>query len=218
MPTVTPPVEVVRESGRATTLLQHPLRLRMLRALKDPDSATGLARRLGQRRQVVNYHLRELEAAGFVTLQEVRQRRGVQERVMRPSASSLVISPEALDEMGSDPGEMQDRFSWAYLVASAARVIRDLGILRERADAVGKRLPTLTIEAEISFATATARQAFTEELQAEVQRLVRRYHNPQAAEPRHFRLLVGAYPKITKTDDDADAEAAAASQGIRELS
>lgn len=210
VPTAERTVDVVRGARRAATLLQHPMRLRLLRALHEPDSATGLSRRLGTPRQLVNYHLRELERAGFVELEEERPRRGMTERVMRATATSLVISPEALEELGADPAQMKDRFSWAYLVAAAAKVIRELGILRERADAVKKQLPTMTIESEICFASATQRDAFAEDLQQTLLRLATKYHNEHASGARRFRVVVGAYPAITKSDEEAQAEADAA--------
>lgn len=201
-------VDVVRGAKRAATLLQHPMRLLLLRALQDPDSATGLARRLGSPRQLVNYHLRELERAGFVELAESRQRRGMTERVMRATATSLVISSEALEELGADPRLVKDRFSWSYLVATASKIIRDLGILRERADAVQKTLPTMTIESEICFASAAQRDAFAIELQQTMLRLSAKYHDEHAPGARRFQVIVGAYPAITKLEDEVEAEQA----------
>ena len=58
-------VSVLRKAGQATTLFSHPLRLKLLEQLIEPDSAGGLARRLGVPRQVLNYHLRELEGQGW---------------------------------------------------------------------------------------------------------------------------------------------------------
>ena len=52
-------LDVVRELGRASVLL-NPLRLRILRELREADSASGLSRRLGPPRQKLNYHLRRL--------------------------------------------------------------------------------------------------------------------------------------------------------------
>ena len=54
------PLEMVREPQRAAALL-HPQRLRLLEAFVQPDSAAGVARRLGLPRQQVSYHVRELE-------------------------------------------------------------------------------------------------------------------------------------------------------------
>ncbi|MCI0546949.1 MAG: helix-turn-helix domain-containing protein, partial [Candidatus Rokubacteria bacterium] len=73
---------VVRDPDRASVLLDSG-RQRLLVALEESaDSASGLARRLGDSRQRINYHLRELESAGFVELAEERRRGNCIERVL----------------------------------------------------------------------------------------------------------------------------------------
>ena len=57
-------MELVKESRHAATML-HPMRLRILDALREPGSASTVARELGLARQKVNYHLRALEAHGL---------------------------------------------------------------------------------------------------------------------------------------------------------
>ena len=69
-------VQVVRGTEQASSLLGHPLRLKVLEHLAEPDSAAGLSRRLGVPRQVLNYHLRALENAGMLTFVEERPRGG----------------------------------------------------------------------------------------------------------------------------------------------
>jgi len=199
-------VEVVRGTEQAARLLGHPLRLKVLEHLGEPDSASGLARRLGLPRQVVNYHLKALEDAGVVEFVEERPRRGMKERLMRATARSYLISPEAMGAVEPDPRRLRDCFSWAYLVAAAARAIRDLGILRQRADRAHKRLATFTLETEVRFASAGDRDAFTRELAANVAELAVKYHNEQAPQGRLFRFVLGAYPAITKTDEEAALE------------
>ena len=61
-------------------------RLRLVRELVEPDSAAGLAKRLGLPRQRLNYHLRELEAAGLLELVEERRRGNCVERIVRAVA------------------------------------------------------------------------------------------------------------------------------------
>jgi DNA-binding transcriptional ArsR family regulator len=56
-------LDLVREPAQAAILLHHPLRLKILAALLEPDSATGVARRMDLPRQTVNYHVRELARA-----------------------------------------------------------------------------------------------------------------------------------------------------------
>ena len=59
-----PELLVLSDPVRARTLLD-PERRRLVEALaREPDSASGLARRLGEKRQRLNYHLRLLERAG----------------------------------------------------------------------------------------------------------------------------------------------------------
>lgn len=198
-------IRLLREPAPASTLL-HPLRLRLLRMLREPDSASGLARRLGLPRQRLNYHLRELEKEGFVELIEERKKGNCIERILRATARSYLISPEALGELSEDPQPTQDRFSSAYLAASAARVLRDLGVLRSRADEAGKRLGTLTLESEIRFASPGDRQAFTRELTETLAGLVARYHDEEAPGGRPFRLMIGAYPALGEDNSAAQPD------------
>ena len=60
-----PALDVVRRPEAAAALLD-PVRQQLLSHLAEPDSATGLARRLQLPRQRVNYHLRALESANGV--------------------------------------------------------------------------------------------------------------------------------------------------------
>jgi len=207
-------VEVVRGTAQAASLLAHPLRLKLLEQLGQPDSAAGLARKLRVPRQVLNYHLKALEGAGVVKFVEERPRGGMKERVMRATAQSYLISPEALGAVEPDPKHFRDRFSWAYLVAAAAKIVRDLGTLRKRADRAGQRLATFTLETEVRFASAGDRDAFTRELSAKVAQLSVKYHDEHARDGRVFRFVLGAYPAITKTDLEAETPPP---QSIKEL-
>ena len=192
-------VQVIQSPLAAEKLLK-PERIRMLELLAQPDSATGLARRLNMTRQTVNYHLRELEKEGLVELVEERLKGNCRERFVRATARSYVISPLALGPLGGETGAVRDKFSAAYLVSAAARAIRDVSILRLRADKAGKKLATLTLETEVRFSDAKARQEFAEELVNTIARLAMKYHQEDAKDGRSFRFLVGAYPTITKQE------------------
>jgi DNA-binding transcriptional ArsR family regulator len=188
-----PALHILRDAKAAAALLQ-PDRLRLLRELSEPDSASGLARRLELPRQRVNYHLRELERQGLVELVGERRKGNCLERVVRASAAGYVVSPEALGAMGADPGRVADHKSAAYLAALAARVIRELGTLSQQADDEGKRLATFSLDTRITFASSADRAAFAEELTNAVAALVARYHTPGPPAARSFRLMVGAHP------------------------
>ena len=186
-------VDVIEDAERAATVL-HPLRLRILSELEQADSAAGLSRRLGIPRQQLNYHVRQLEQEGLLEAVGRRQRRGCVERLVRTTARSYVIGPSALGPLAADPERVADHASSSYLVAVAARLIREIASLRRGADRAGKRLPTLTLQSEIRFASSDAQHAFAEELSTEVARLIRKYHDERAPRGRRFRFLAGAWP------------------------
>ena len=188
------PLAVLERPEQAVALLRPP-RLAILEHLRAPDSAAGLARRMGVPRQRLNHHLRELERAGLVELVEERRKGNCMERVVRARADYFLISPLALGAVAGDrPEQLRDRFSWAYLVAAAARAVRELTALRRGADEAGKQLPTFALETSVRFASPEALHGFTEELSSEVARLVAKYHREDAAEGRSFSFLLGAYP------------------------
>jgi DNA-binding transcriptional ArsR family regulator len=192
---VTIAVETIHDPGRAGALLD-PIRLQVLERLREPDSAAGLARRLGMPRQKINYHLRALEKEGFVELVEERRKGNCMERIVRATARSFVIDPAVLGKLGADPGQFQDRYSAAYLVAVAAKTIRDVAGLRGRAEKAGKRLATFTLETEVRFASAADRAAFVEELTTGIARLAAKYHDEQAPGGRRFQFVLGGYPAV----------------------
>lgn len=195
---------MVLDSPAAAGAVLDPVRREMLRVLATPNSASSAARLLKLPRQKANYHLRELEKAGLISFVEERRRGNCVERVFQASASAYVISPEVLGALGGDPDAVQDRFSEAYLLALAGRVISDLGELRRRADAEGKRLATLAMLTEVRFADAAAQHGFAEELTNEVARLAAKYHDAAAPGGRSFRFVIGGHPAL-KRDGELNA-------------
>jgi DNA-binding transcriptional ArsR family regulator len=193
-------LDVISSPGRAAMLLD-PLRLRLLEGLRLPDSAAGLARRLRLPRQRVNYHLRELERQRLVELVGRRRRGNCTARILRATARAYVISPAALGEIGADPDLVKDRFSAAYLLAVASRTLREVGELDARAQKSGKRLATLTFEAEVRFASAEARAGFAEELAGALARLAAKYHDGGAPGGREFRFVIAGHPATKKSEE-----------------
>ena len=80
-----PALDLVQDLDQAAALL-HPTRLRVLEGLAEPDSAAGLARRLGLPRQQVNYHLRELEKRQLIEEVDQRRKGNCIERIVRATA------------------------------------------------------------------------------------------------------------------------------------
>lgn len=172
----------------------EPLRSRVLAALAEPGSATTVAAALSEPRQKVNYHLRALEELGLVHLVEERPRRGLTERVVVASARSYALSPAVLGETAADPSRM-DRLSARYLIALAARMVREMADLVRGAEEARRPLATLAIDTEIRFASAAERAAFTDELGRAIASLAARYHDGTAPGGRWHRLVVAAHPR-----------------------
>jgi DNA-binding transcriptional ArsR family regulator len=191
-------VEVIEDPAAATVALD-PVRSRLLSELAEPASAAALAARLGIARQKINYHLRALEEHGLVRIAEQRQWGGLTERLLVATAASYVVSPAAMGPAASDPGRESDRLSASYLIALAARVIREVSVLIRRARDVGKRLPTLSLDTEIRFRSAADRAAFSRELTEAIAQLAARYHDETAPGGRPHRLVVVAHPLLHET-------------------
>ncbi|MGV0722615.1 helix-turn-helix domain-containing protein [Mycolicibacterium elephantis] len=187
-------VEVIDNPAAAVSALD-PVRGRLLAELTEPASAAALASRVGVSRQKVNYHLRALEEHRLVTQAGERRWGGLKERLLVATAMSYVVSPRALGPVATDPGRTSDRLSASYLIALAARAVREVGELWAGARKADKRLATLSIDTAIRFRSPADRAAFTQELSDTVASLVARYHNETDTRGRGFRLLVAAYPK-----------------------
>jgi DNA-binding transcriptional ArsR family regulator len=186
-------VAVINDPATAMVALE-PVRSRLLAELSEPASAATLASRLGIGRQKVNYHLRALESHQLVRVAEERQWGGLTERLMVASAASYVVSPGAMGPVAADPGRSADRLSASYLIALAARMIREVNDLLGRARKVGKRLPTLSLDTEIRFRSAQDRAAFSHALVGAVTTLAARYHDASAPGGRSHRLVIVAHP------------------------
>ncbi|MCP9272219.1 ArsR/SmtB family transcription factor [Mycolicibacterium arenosum] len=191
-------VEVIDDPAAAVTALD-PIRSRLLAELGEPASAAALATRTGLTRQKINYHLRALENRGLVVAAGERRWGGLRERLLVASASSYVVSPGALGEVGADPGRTGDRLSASYLIALAARAVREVGGMWRLARDTDKRLATLSIDTAIRFRTPAERSRFTEDLSDAVTALAARYHDETAEHGRTHRLVLVAYPMPTDT-------------------
>lgn len=187
-------VEVIDDPKTAVVALE-PVRSRLLAELAEPLSAATLATRVGLARQKINYHLRALEAQGLVRLAEVRKWGGLTERKLVATASSYVVSPEALGPVAASPDRTTDRLAASFLIALGARVVREVGDLSRRARDAGKGLATLALDTEVRFRSAAERAAFTRELTDAINRLVFRYHDESAPGGRAHRVVLVAHPR-----------------------
>jgi DNA-binding transcriptional ArsR family regulator len=185
-------VDVVQRADRLRGGMS-PLRRIVLEQLKEPASAVALAARLGESRQRVAYHVRELEKAGLVEVVEERARRGCTERIVRVTARAVVLGPEVIGDL---EGASQDRFAADSLLALSARTVNDVATMRARAEARGRRLVTFAIEAEIGFDQPADIERFANRLAEQVTALVAEH---DTGRPEHrYRVVIGGHPALRK--------------------
>jgi DNA-binding transcriptional ArsR family regulator len=193
-------VGLLRNHAQAAVLLYHPLRLKILAALLDPDSASGVARRMNLPRQTINYHVRELARAHLLSRAGRRRRRRLYEQCYVATARGYALSPELLGKLAADPSQVADAFSAAYLIGLASKMQSELGRVSELAQKSSKRLATLSINTELRFLSAEQRAQFTQELQRAIVDVVACHAAPfrnedgTNGEGRPFRLVLGCYP------------------------
>ncbi|MFL6040753.1 MAG: helix-turn-helix domain-containing protein [Gaiellales bacterium] len=199
-------VAVIDDPAVAAVSLD-PVRARLLAALAEPASAASLAAGAGLTRQKANSHLRALERSGLIELVEERRKGNCTERVMRATAASYVISPAAMEAVAPDTARARDQLSARWLVALAARLVRDVGVLLTRAAAARQPLATFAVDAEIRFGSATDRAEFLQELSGSLEQLALKYHDPAATGGRLHRLVLAVHPSITKPGAPALADA-----------
>lgn len=168
-----------------------PIRASILDALAEPGSAASIAATVGLTRQKVNYHLKALEEHGLVEPAGVRAWGGITERYVQRSARHLVVSPDVLQDTATNPKQIADQLSAAYLIAVNARTVSEVGSIASGLSG-GTQLPTLTVDTVIGFQSPEDRAAFASELQSAIAALVARYHHDDG---RPHRLTVSSYPR-----------------------
>jgi hypothetical protein len=95
-----------------------------------------------------------------------------------------------------DPARDPDQLSARWLLALAARLVRDVGELITGAAQARKRVATFAVDGEVRFASAADRAAFAEELSDAVTALVTKYHDAAAEGGRRHRVVVAVHPTV----------------------
>lgn len=139
----------------------HPLRRRLLDALDEPRSASGLSRLLDVSRQTANYHLRTLEELGLVALVSEEPVRGVTERFYARTSSLVLVDPAALEVRGLDARSARGVLA---SVAAGVQVIRRAVAVARAAAAADERVAAATLDATVHLPDPSAARAFTDDL------------------------------------------------------
>jgi len=190
-------VNIIEDSKTASSLL-NPMRRQMLEHLKEPNSASGLARILHIPRQKVNYHLRELEKRGLVEFVKENKRGNCVERILQATARSYLISLESVGQLPLDAEQIKNEFSSTYLVAVASNMINEVAQLKTKAEKANKKLATFTLQSEIRLASPKSLNSFTEELSQFTAKLITKYHDERTPKGRKYKFNICAHPSIIK--------------------
>ena len=185
-------VHTVRD-GEALKALSHPARVALLERLREPASAAEAARRLGQPRQRVNYHLKALEEAGLVEKVGTRRQGNFIESLYRAAASAFVVAPEVA---WSDPRRMatlRRDHALESLIDIGSQLQRDAVALLDSAAFDDQPIASAAVAAETRFADAEARAAFMREYLRVTKDLVEKYGS---ARGERYRVVLAVHPNV----------------------
>ncbi|HSK95389.1 MAG TPA: helix-turn-helix domain-containing protein [Euzebyales bacterium] len=175
-----------------TQTLAHPMRLQILGALRRAASAAAVARALGEPRQKVNYHLKELERAGLVRQVGERRTGNFIENLYEAAARSFVVSPRVAWPDGQRAEALAAQVSLENLVRIGERLQRDSAELLDRAAFDGEQIASAAVEAQVRFADEHQRTEFLNAYLRAVGPLLARYG---AASGEAYRMVLAVYPE-----------------------
>lgn len=189
-------MKTVRDGG-TLAVLNHPLRLQILEALRESGSAASVARLIGAPRQKVNYHLKELHRHGLV--HEVGERRvgNLTETLFRSVAGAFVVAPEAIWGGPTRAEAVRSQISLEQLLSAGEQLQQDAVALLDRAAFDDEEIASAAVTVDVAFRDEAARASFLREYLAAVQELTER-HSVTAGEP--YRVVFAAHPVVEGSD------------------
>jgi DNA-binding transcriptional ArsR family regulator len=182
----------VVDSPEQAVALMNPLRAEILAQLREPASATEVARSINDTPQRVNYHLKALEKVGLVRKIGTRQVRNLVEVLFQAIARTFVLS----ETLGWDAGTVQrakDQGSLSHLITTAERMKRDALLLMERSDGE-QHIPSASLQMKVHLEDESKREHFVKEYVETVERLVRKYQASHEQEGS-YHVLLAVYPE-----------------------
>jgi DNA-binding transcriptional ArsR family regulator len=185
----------VADPGTLQTLA-HPMRLRILAALREPASAASVARQLGEQRQKVNYHVKELERAELVRRVGERRSGNLMESLYQATAATYVVSPRLAWVDQRRITTLAEQVALENLVAAGERLQRSAALLLDRAAFDGEQIASAAVEAEVRLADAAQRTAFLAEYVAAVGPLLKKYGGA-TGDP--YRVVLAVHPEMEES-------------------
>jgi DNA-binding transcriptional ArsR family regulator len=181
----------VVEDIEALQVLGHPLRVRILEALREPGSAATVARQVGEARQKVNYHLKELERVGLVAPVGERRSGNFIETLYESVARSFLVSPRVAWSDRRRVDTLRQQHSLERLVMVGGKLERDAISLLDRAAFDGEQIASAAVEVDVQFADEKDRSAFLDAYLEAVRQLCDRYGSHEGLP---YRVVMAAHP------------------------
>lgn len=184
----------IEHLSEARTLL-NPIRISVLKLLREPQTCTELARRLEMTPQRVNNHLKELLQEGLIERVGEKTKRNLVEGVYQAIAKSYWLSPRLLHEGCL---RLEERISLNNLLLMAERLQDDVTELLGQAG--GESVPSVGVTAEIRLRGAEERERFLQDYMTLMRELLKKYQGPGPAESRYTAMLL-CYPVLPPMTD-----------------
>ena len=185
-------VAIVRDPSQVSALA-HPLRARIVDALRTPGTAAGVARTFGRSRQLVTYHVKELERVGLLRRTGERRKGNFVEQLYEATARRFVVS----SRFATDPERLaeafRDQVSLARLAELGERLQQDAAGLIDAAGHEDPPVPSATVQAEVRFPDAASREAFLAEYVETLEALLARHG---ARDGERYHVALAAYPHL----------------------
>jgi len=184
-------VELV-EAPEGLQALAHPVRVQILEALRSPASAAAVGRLVGQPRQNVGYHLKELERAGLVRRAGTRRNGNFIETLFESVAGTFLVSARAAWGDQRRIQAMADQHSLENLVVLGERLQHDAAALLDRAAFDGEEIASAAVRAEVHFASDADRASFLNEYLKAIGPLLDKYGKKRGSA---YTVALAAYPQ-----------------------
>jgi DNA-binding transcriptional ArsR family regulator len=190
MTSAPPRVEVLADAARVAALA-HPIRIAILDALREANSATGVARDIAETRQKTNYHVKALLDAGLIEPAGERRRGNFVEQLYRSVAPTFLVAPALTWSGDRRTDALRNQVPLENLVRVGERLQNDAAALLDRAAFDGDDIAAAAVEAEVRFTDEATRAAFLEEYLAAVKPLLQKYGRKRGDA---YRVVLAAYP------------------------
>lgn len=181
----------VREPQQVRAL-NHPTRVAILEALREPMAAASVARAIGQPRQLVSYHMRMLAEAGLIALLEERRKGNFVEGVSQAVARSFTVAAD-VSWTPQAAARARQQHALGSLHDLGGRIQRDAATLLARSDGNGVMVPAASGVVEMRIASAAQREAFMHAYMNGMRSLAEQ-HSSRTGEM--YRIALAIYPAV----------------------